>query len=145
LKKGLNLFGINVEPFSFDENQNSVEFIQKINIVFKSIYEKKILKCQYCNAYYHKLYCNCETMSNKGPYQTNKLYCFICKNTSNFYSINPSSKNIIENHFNKIFLVPNIEYSKPSIEYIIKDEKEKIIIRNTIQIIIIDLLNLNIF
>ena len=141
LKKGLNLFGINVEPFSFDENQNSVEFIQKINIVFKNIYEKKILKCQYCNAYYHKLYCNCETMSNKGPYQTNKLYCFICKNTSNFYSINPSSKNIIDNHINKIFLVPNTEYSKPSIEYIIKDEKEQIIIRNTIQIIIIDLSN----
>lgn len=147
LKKSLNLFGINVEPFSIDEKQNSVEFIQKIYISIKNKYVKNVLKCEHCNAYYHKLYCNCETISNNGLYQTNKLYCFFCKNNSNFYSIVPISNNVIDKDINldkgKIFLIPNNECNKPSIEYIIKDESEKIIIRNTIQILVIDISNKN--
>ena len=147
LEKSLNLFGINVEPFSLDEKQNNIEFIQKINIHIKNKYNKNILRCEHCNAFYHKLYCNYEAMSNNGIYQTNKLHCYICKKTSHFYTIDSLSNYSFEKEAfpDKIFLVPQIDCIKPSIEYVIKDESiiNNNIIINTIQIIIIDLSNKN--
>ena len=41
----LNLFGVNVEPFSLDEKQNSLEFIQKINIEINNKNNNQILQC----------------------------------------------------------------------------------------------------
>ena len=148
LKKSLNLFGINVEPFVLDEKQNNTEFIQKINIHTKNKYNKKILKCEHCNAFYHKFNCNYEMIANIDTYQVNKLSCLICKNNSQFYTIDPLSNKKYEEEnidINKIFLVPNVDCNKPSIEYVIKKENNNdnniAISRNVIQIIIIDLSN----
>ena len=148
LQKCLNLFGINVEPFSMDEKQNTIEFIQKINVEIKNKYIKKVLQCEYCNVIYHKLNCYYEMMSNNGVLKTNKMHCLICKNNTNFYIIDSDYNNNLEKNINpeKIFIVPKIEYDKPSIEYIIKNDNENINIeRITIQIIILDLSNKNIF
>ena len=153
LIKSLNLFGINVEPFSIDENQNNIEFIQKINVQIKNNYNRKILRCQYCQSIYNKINFNTEVMTNYGSYQTNKLHCFICKNISNFYTVDSFSNNNCEKEINpdKIFFIPKIENNnKPSIEYILNEENENnnnnitnFILRNTIQIIILDLSNKN--
>ena len=146
-KKSLNLFGINVEPFAIDEKQNNVEFIQKINIHIKNKYNKNILRCEHCNLFYHKYCCNYEAMSNNGIYQTNKLQCYICKKNSHFYTIDTPSNYSFEKEIfpEKIFLVPNVDCNKPSIEYIIKYENEidNLISINTIQIIVLDLSNKN--
>ena len=150
LQKGLNLFGINVEPFSLDEKQNKLEFIQKINININNKYNKQILRCEYCNSIYNNIICNYEMISDNGSYQTNKLSCFICKNTSLFYTLKTISSYSFEKEINlkKIFIVPNIQYNKPSIEYILKEESKdennnNIIMRNTIQIIVLDLSDKN--
>ena len=146
-KKSLNLFGINVEPFAIDEKQNNIEFIQKINIHIKNKYNKNILRCEHCNLFYHKYCCNYEAMSNNGIYQTNKLQCYICKKNSHFYTIDTPSNYSFEKEIfpEKIFLVPNVDCNKPSIEYIIKYENEidNLISINTIQIIVLDLSNKN--
>ena len=143
--KSLNLFGINIEPFSLDDKQNSFEFIQKINVHFKNRYNKKILRCEHCNAVYHKLNFNYDVISNNETYQTNKLFCFICKSNSHFYTIDSLSNYPFEKYIdiNKIFLIPNVDCNKPSIEYVIKNENNNnvYIIKNTIQIIIFDLSN----
>ena len=145
LKKSLNLFGINVEPFSIEENQNSIEFIQKIYVNIKNKYCQKILKCEHCNSFFHKLNFNHDVLTNMETYQTNKLYCFMCRNSTYFYTIDSFSNELPEEIKNsdKIYTVPNIDSSKPSIEYIIKDDNNNIIIRNTIQIIVLDLSNKN--
>ena len=44
-KNTLNLFGLDIEPFALDEKQNSLEFIQKINIEYDNKICTKILKC----------------------------------------------------------------------------------------------------
>ena len=131
-----------------DEKQNNIEFIQKISVDIKNKYIKKVLQCEYCNAIYHRLNCHYEMMSNNGVFQTNKMHCLICKNNTNFYSIDSTYNNNLEKNINpdKIFIVPKIECDKPSIEYIIKNENENNYIeRITIQIIILDLSNKNIF
>ena len=149
LQKGLNLFGINVEPFSMDEKQNTIEFIQKIKVNIKNKYNNKILKCKHCNAIYHKLNCNYEMITNHGIYQTNKIHCFICKNYTNFYILDSISHNNFDKYINpeEIFMVPNMEYDKPSIEYIIKDQNDNndSLERITIQIIVLDMSNKNFF
>ena len=140
----LNIFGINVEPFSLDKKQNSFEYIQKINVKFNDK-NNKILKCRNCNAFYHKLNFNLELISDNKNKDNYKYFCFICKKHEEYYNIEPggyyqNEKNI---DINKIFIIPDNNIYKPSIEYIIEDENNINIIRTTIQIIILDLSNKN--
>ena len=144
--KTLNLFGINIEPFSLDEKQTSIEFIQKINVNCDNKYNKIILRCTNCNAFYHKLNFHLELISDNKLYHTKKYYCLICKRYEKFFTVDDSKDyeyHIINKDIdvNKIFFVPEIENKKPSIEYIIRDENDYNIIKNTIQIIILDLSN----
>ena len=114
-KETLNLFGINVEPFSLEDKENSIEFIQKIFLKNKNI---NLFRCFNCNAVYHKSIFN---------FENNKYLCYICKKTKEFIKDN--------------YVIPdtlNIN-NKPSIEYIIENENK--INRIIIQIIIIDLMN----
>ena len=139
----LNLFGLNIEPFALDEKQNSLEFIQKINIEYDNKICTKILKCGKCNAFYHKLNFNLLLISDSNFYQNYKYYCFVCKNYEKFFSIESSlDENQQEQNIdmNKIFFVPKKLGYKPSIEYIIENNNDNNInIKNMIQIIIIDL------
>ena len=85
-------------------------------------------------------------MSNDELFQKNKIYCFICKHTTYFYTINYFSNDLIEKikNLDTIYTIPNVECIKPSVEYVIKeinDDNNKI--RNVIQIIILDMTNKN--
>ena len=85
-------------------------------------------------------------MTNDELFQKNKIYCFICKHTTYFYTINYFSNDLIEKikNLDKIRTIPNVECIKPSVEYVIKevkDDNKKI--RNVIQIIILDMTNIN--
>ena len=140
--KTLNLFGLNIEPFSFDEKQNNLEFIQKINIKIEDNRNNKLLKCGKCGSYYHKLNFNLLLISDNNSFQIYKYYCFVCKNYEKFFVPsfldNQKEENI---DMNKIFLIPkNLSY-KPSIEYIIENNNDDNITKNLIQIIILDLSN----
>jgi len=139
----LNLFGVNVEPFSLDEKQNSLEFIQKINIEINNKNNNQILQCSNCKAYYNKLNFNLECISDNNFFQNYKYFCLICKKYEEIFTIKTPEENQNEKNIkkNKIFTVPNIEIYKPSIEYIIEDKNENSFVRNIIQIIILDLSN----
>ena len=139
----LNLFGINVEPFSLDEKQNSLEFIQKIDVKINNKNNNQILQCSNCKAYFHKLNFNLECISDNNFFQNYKYFCLICKKYEEIFTINSSVENQDEKDIKKykIFTVPNIDINKPSIEYIIKEKNENNFIRNIIQIIILDLSN----
>ena len=145
-KKSLNLFSINVEPFALEDKQNSIEFIQKIGVDVKTKYSNNIIRCENCHAVYHKFIFNHDVMTNDELFQKNKIYCFICKHTTYFYTINYFSNDLIEKikNLDKIHTIPNVECIKPSVEYVIKevkDDNKKI--RNVIQIIILDMTNIN--
>jgi len=145
-KKSLNLFSINVEPFALEDKQNSIEFIQKIGIDIKTKFSNNIIRCENCHAVYHKFIFNHDVMSNDELFQNNKIYCFICKHTTYFYTINNYSNDLVEKikNLDKIRTIPNIECVKPSVEYIIKEVNDtKKIVRNIIQIIILDMTNKN--
>ena len=139
----LNLFGVNIEPFSLDDKQNSLEFIQKINIEINHKKNKNILRCKYCNAVYHKLNFDLESISENDYYIKYKYFCLICKRFDEIFSIkfSPDNNNTKVIDENKIFFIPDIEIKKPSIEYITKEENGNLIIREVIQIIILDLSN----
>ena len=139
----LNLFGLNIEPFSLDEKQNNLEFIQKIKIKIDDNKYNKILKCTKCNSYYHKLNFNLLLISDNNFFHIYKYYCFICKNFEKFFVPSFEDKQQKEENINinKIFLIPqNLSY-KPTIEYLIDKNNDNDIIKNLIQIIIIDLSN----
>ena len=140
----LNIFGLNIEPFALDDKENSFEYIQKINVKFNNKNDK-ILKCGNCNAFYHKLNFNLELISDNKYYHIYKYFCFICKKHEEYYNIEPEGyyQNMNNIDINKIFVVPDNNIYKPSIEYIIEDENNINIIRTTIQIIILDLSNKN--
>jgi hypothetical protein len=140
----LNLFGLNVEPFSLDEKQNSFEFIQKINIQINN--NRKILRCSNCNAIYHKLNFHLETISDNDYLNKYKYFCLICKKYEEFLSIKNSEEYYKDNRDKiisrgKIFEIPDVKNYKPSIEYIIENKDENNYIKNIIQIIILDLSN----
>ena len=137
----LILFGLNVEPFSIDEKQNSFEFIQKINIQINS--NRNILRCANCNAIYHKLNFHLEAISDNNYLSKFKYLCLICKKYDDIFCIKNSEEyhndKIIQEE--KIFEVPNVKSCKPSIEYIIENKDENNYVKNIIQIIILDLSN----
>ena len=137
----LNLFGINVEPFSLDEKENSLEFIQKIKIKIKN--KNPILRCGNCNAIYHKLNFNLDTISDNNFFLNYKYFCLICKKFDEIFSVKSLEEyqNKKDIKKNKIFTIPKTGSDKPSIEYIVEDNNEHKFIRNIIQIIILDLSN----
>ena len=138
----LNLFGLNIEPFSLDEKQNNFEFIEKINLFIDND-DKRILRCSNCNSIYHKLNYNLELITGDNYYQHYKYLCYICKKYDEFYMIKSCENNKYEKNIDKrkIFYIPELISYKPSIEYIIEYKNENRFIRNIIQIIILDLSN----
>ena len=133
--KGLNIFGINVEPFYFVDSENEQEFFDEIFIKGDNI-----LKCKYCNAYYNKISFNYEKISSINNYHNNKAFCFNCKKNFNFYtSDNNFPEKTTDN--NNFYTIPDFKSNRPSISYLIDAENNNSYIRYTIEFIALDLTN----
>ena len=152
-EKTINLFGFNVEPFAItnidinnkDKNSNKIkEYIPYFKIENNSE-NVKIAQCLKCKGIYHQLSSYCKKIRNESIYQIFSYKCSICKYKSNIFVIEPESKNNF-NSFNKqnLYFIPKVNEISgvcPSIEYLIniKNKSKNIKIRNTIQMIIIEI------
>ena len=148
-EKTINIFGFNIQPFSLNNieiEDNNKEFIPSLNI--EIIHENlKISQCLNCKSIYHKLTCYCEKIKNELNYQIYSYNCLICKNKSNLLIFESESKEKINNEIfpkQNLYFIPKIKEIQnisPSIEYLIQNNES--LKRNTFQIIIIELNNIN--